>query len=554
MASKKKGVATPYFGNPTPSMFSTESMLILGDNLETLPIWVREESVDLVYLDPPFNSNATYNMLFKHIDGTPAAAQIQAFTDTWEWNEAAKAAYDEILRAGGDVARVMHGFWSLLGGPCNMLAYLSMMAPRLVELHRVLKPTGSIYLHCDPTASHYLKVLMDGVFGPQNFVNEIVWKRSDAKGDAGQGSKHFGRVNDTILFYSKTEERIWNPQWIPLDPGYVDRFYRYNDADGRRYKLDNMLGPGGAAKGNPYYEVMGVSRYWRYSRERMAELVKQGRVIQTNPGTVPMYKRYLDESRGTPLTTNWSDISLIRGWSGEKLGYPTQKPLALLERIINASSNPGDVVLDPFCGCGTAVDAAQRLGRKWIGIDVSRLATDVIEGRLHDQHPETNYTLRIFPPTVEEAERLAETDRHAFQEWACHRIGAKPGGKGADSGIDGTIDGFVNGKLWRALVSVKSGRHVQVSELRDLLGTVERERAQAGIFVTLVKPPKTFALDVTKAGLGDLRLPRLQVLTIEDVFAGKRPAVPAPHGVTQFDAGDASPEATEQITAVAPGA
>ena len=219
------------------------------------------------------------------------------------------------------------------------------------------------------------------MFGARNFVNEIVWKRSDAKGDSGQGARHFGRVNDVLLFYGKSDNRTWNPLYVPLDEGYVERFYRYADPDGRRYKLDNMLGPGGAAKGNPIYEVMGVKRYWRYSRESMQKLIDAGRVIQTNPGTVPMYKRYLDESRGAPLTTNWTDISLIRGWSHEKLGYPTQKPVALLERIVSASSNPGDVVLDPFCGCGTAIDASQELGRRWIGIDITHLSIGLIKHR-----------------------------------------------------------------------------------------------------------------------------------------------------------------------------
>lgn len=305
--------------------------LYYGDNLEILRQYVPDESVDLVYLDPPFNSNANYNVLFKERSGEESPAQIKAFTDTWEWTRESERTFEQEIvgnpAASPKVKEMIGAFLNFIGRNA-MMAYLVMKTPRLIELHRVLKPTGSIYLHCDPTAGHYLKVLMDTTFGVQNFRNEIVWKRSDSKGDTGQGAKHFARVNDTILFYNKTTDSVFNAQYGPLDPDYVERFYRYSDPDGRRYKLDNMLGPGGAAKGNPEYDVMGVTRYWRYSRKRMQKLIDEGRVIQTNPGTVPMYKRYLDESLGTPITTNWSDISLVRGWSKERLGYPTQKPEA----------------------------------------------------------------------------------------------------------------------------------------------------------------------------------------------------------------------------------
>ena len=344
-----------------------------GDNLDILR-GMNSECVDLIYLDPPFNSNRNY--------AAPVGSQAAgaAFKDTWTLSDLNVAwmgliadeqpAMYQVLQA----ARLTHGK--------GMQSYLCMMGVRLLEMRRVLKDTGSIYLHCDPTASHYLKLLMDAVFGAGNFRNEVVWRRSNAKGDTGQGAKHFGRVNDMLLFYAKTNLTVFHPQYQPLDPDYVKRFYRYSDPDGRRFKLDNMLGPGGAAKGNPQYEVMGVTRYWRYSRERMDELIKNGRVIQTNPGTVPMYKRYLDESRGTPLTTNWADISFVRGWAKERVGYPTQKPLALLERLIKASSNEGDIVLDPFCGCATACVAAENLDRQWVGIDLSSKAVELVNMRL----------------------------------------------------------------------------------------------------------------------------------------------------------------------------
>ena len=255
-----------------------------------------------------------------------------------------------------------------------MMAYLVMMAPRLVELHRVLKPTGSLYLHCDPTVGHYLKILLDSVFGKEQFRSEISWKRTGAHSDTKQGRKQHGRVHDLIFFYSKGNSWTWNPLYTEYDQDYIDQFYRHVEPEtGRRYRLDNLTGPGGADKGKSY-EVLGVTRYWRYSQERMAELIGQGRIVQSRPGAVPAYKRYLDEMPGIPLQDFWTDIKPIGSRARERLGYPTQKPQALLERIIQSSSNPGDVVLDPFCGCGTAVAAAQQLNRRWLGIDVTHLA------------------------------------------------------------------------------------------------------------------------------------------------------------------------------------
>jgi site-specific DNA-methyltransferase (adenine-specific) len=483
--ARRKPPKPEYFGGDARPLFSTGSMLILGDNLETLPIWVDSESVDLIYLDPPFNSNATYNMLFRHFDGTPAAAQIRAFTDTWTWNAAAADAYDDLLTRGGPIARVMRAFWDLLDGRCNLLAYLSMMAPRLIELRRVLKQTGTIYLHCDPTSGHYLKLLLDAVFDVRNFRNEIVW----CYRGGGVPRSDFAKKHDLIYRYSKSDTYTFNVDAVRI----------------------------------PYSEDVLASGPSRYDKSYRSNKV---------------YGGYRPNPLGKHPEDWWEIQPLMPSDKRERVGYPTQKPLALLERIIAASSNPGDLVLDPFCGCGTTIDAAERLGRRWIGIDISRLATDVIEERLLTQHGKrasADYDLRVFPPTIEEAERLAVQNRHAFQQWACFRIGATPTGKGADRGIDGVIDGYVNGQRWRALVSVKSGKSVTVPELRDLLGTVEREKAQTGIFVTLAEPPRTFAHDVTEAGLGDLRIPRLQVITVAELFAGKRPITPAPAGIAQFD-------------------
>ena len=516
--------------------------LYYGDNLEILRQYVADESVDLVYLDPPFNSNATYNVLFKERTGEESPAQIKAFTDTWEWTRESERTFEQEIignQAASPKVKEMIGAFLNFIGRNAMMAYLVMMTPRLVELHRVLKPTGSIYLHCDPTAGHYLKLLMDTIFGVQNFRNEIIWKRSDSKGDTGQGAKHFARVNDKILFYNKTSDSVFNAQYGPLDPDYVDRFYRYADSDGRRYKLDNMLGPGGAAKGNPQYEVMGVTRYWRYSRARMRKLIDEGRVVQTNPGTVPMYKRYLDESRGTPVSTNWSDISFVRGWSKERLGYPTQKPLALLERILEASSNEGDVVLDPFCGCGTAVAAAQKLNRGWIGIDITHLAVALMKNRLKTGYglvAGKDYEVVGEPVDVGSAKALAVQDRFQFQYWAMSLLEALPKGdekKGADRGIDGVVH-FVDGpkrKMEKAVVQVKSGK-VSSPHIRDLKGTMEREKAAMGLFITLEEPTREMEREAVSAGFYKSELwqkdfPKMQIRTVGELLEGKEFEIPS---------------------------
>jgi adenine specific DNA methylase Mod len=326
--------------------------LYFGDNLKWLsdPKEFPDASVDLVYLDPPFNSNADYNVLFREPSGTVSQAQFHAFTDTWSWADAA-ATYHQFIDTCPNVAVVelmeaLHSF--LKHSP--MMAYLAMMAPRLFELHRVLKETGGLYLRCDPTASHYLRMLLDGVFGKENFRNEITWKRADTvKGNFGQGSKFFDRNTDSIFFYAKSGESVFNPIFKPYTEQYVRNFYKHVEPKtGRRYQLISMTGPGGAAKGNPQYEVMGVTRFWRYSRQKMDDLIRRGLVVQPSAGAVPRRKQYLDEGRGVPVQSMWDDVSALHSQAAERLGFPTQKPQALLERIINASSNPGDVVLDPF--------------------------------------------------------------------------------------------------------------------------------------------------------------------------------------------------------------
>jgi adenine specific DNA methylase Mod len=335
----------------------TGNVLYYGDNLDVLRRHVGDESVDLVYLDPPFNSNASHNVLFGHADGTQAAAQIKAFDDTWHWDQTAAAAFQETVEAGGDVAQALAAFQTLLR-PSTMLAYLSMMAPRLVELRRVLKATGSLYLHCDPTASHYLKLLLDAVFGPENFRSEIIWKRSSAHSDTAQGRKIHGHIHDVILFYTRGKTWAWNPVYTPYDQGYIESKYRYVEpGTNRRYRLSDLT----AAKpgGDTSYEWHGrhpyKGRYWAYSKDNMDQFHAEGRIqFPSKPTGVPELKRYLDEQPGVPLHDIWTDLDPINARATERLGYPTQKPEALLERIITSGSNPGDTVLDPFCGCGTA--------------------------------------------------------------------------------------------------------------------------------------------------------------------------------------------------------
>jgi DNA modification methylase len=347
--------------------------LYYGDNLDVLHRYVRDESVDLVYLDPPFNSARDYNILFAHRDGAKSPAQIRAFEDTWQWDMTAAETFHTVVTAGGQIAEVLQAFRVFLG-ESDMLAYLTMMAPRLAELHRVLRNTGSLYLHCDPTASHYLKVLLDAVFGPTHCRTEIVWKRSSAHSDTKQGRKQHGHIHDVLLFYTKSDEWTWNPLYTPYDPEYIREFYRYVDEEtGRRYRLDNLT----AAKpgGDTSYEWKGrkpyKGRYWAYSKEKMEKFEKEGRLYYPKGKGTPSYKRYLDEMPGVALQDIWTDIRPLSGQTAERLGYPTQKPEALLERIIASSTDPGDVVLDPFCGCGTTVAAAQKLDRRWVGIDIT---------------------------------------------------------------------------------------------------------------------------------------------------------------------------------------
>jgi site-specific DNA-methyltransferase (adenine-specific) len=549
--------------------------LYYGDNLDILRRYLKDETVDLVYLDPPFNSAQNYNAFFHEKDGTDAASQIHAFEDTWHWDIETKKAYDAVTEQPGKVSDVMQAFYTFLGGN-DMMAYLTMMSSRLVELRRVLKPTGSLYLHCDPTASHYLKLLCDAVFGPDNYRNEISWKRSQPKSHT---TINFSNCRDIILRYAKTQDAVFNKVFGKHDPDYIEKFYRFTDPAGRRYRLGDITNPN-KNRPNLTYEFLGVNRVWRWTKERMQKAYEQGLIYQSKPGSVPQEKRYLDEMEGQPLSDDWGDIEHLHGANAEALGYPTQKPVALLERIIQASSNPGDVVLDPFCGCGTTIDAAEKLGRDWIGIDVTQLAISLIKNRLQDTYghrmkfvsgtaqgragsplpadggasvPASRLVSSLAPPqdsgahgvtrptesivriigeptTPNEAATLAEDDKYQFQWWALGLVGARPveQKKGADHGIDGKIlfrDDPKAAKPEQIIIQVK-GSKTGVKDVRDLRGVLDRDQAAIGILISLQPATGPMETEAASAGFYEhktnrQKYPRLQLRTVKELMEGQ---------------------------------
>jgi site-specific DNA-methyltransferase (adenine-specific) len=536
-----------------------KNTLFYGDNLSVLREHIPDSSIDLVYLDPPFNSSRTYNVLFKDESGLDSESQVAAFEDTWHWNQATQATYHELVTQAPDrVGKMIGSLYEFIGAN-QMMAYLVMMAVRLVELHRVLKPTGSLYLHCDPTASHYLKIILDTIFGPSNFINEVVWQRTSSHND----SKKWGAVHDILLYYAKSDKRIWNPVYLGHDPEYVANFYRYEDERGR-YRYDHVIrsasmGP----RPNLSYEYKGYKPEWgwRVVREKLEALDTDNRLAWSKTGR-PYLKRYLHEQKGTPIKSVITDIPPIGPQAAEKLGYPTQKPLELLERIIQASSNPGDVALDPFCGCGTTVAAAQKLGRQWIGIDITHLAIALQKYRLKEMFPNVTFDVVGEPTSLGAARQLAQDDRHQFEWWALSLIKARPvgaqadskkGKKGADQGIDGVltfIDDATN-KPKRILVQVKSGK-VSSAQIRDLVGTVQREKAAMGIFITLEEPTAPMMKEATTAGFyqspGFNRAYRaIQILTIKQLLAGTPIDMPASN-VTFKQSEKVKGEGPEQLT------
>jgi site-specific DNA-methyltransferase (adenine-specific) len=483
--------------------------LYYGDNLEILREYIPDESVDLIYLDPPFNSKQAYNIIFKDKNGKYPPSQIEAFDDTWHWGDENEEILHELTKPQypPELIQMLQAFRSFLGNS-DMMSYLVMMAIRLWEMRRVLKPIGSIYLHCDPTASHYLKIVMDRIFGINNFQNEVIWsyKRYTA------ASKRFQRLHDVILFYSKSGSVIFNDIRIPYGPK--------------------------SAKADSHYKQDEDGRWFRWQKRK---------------GKEP-YKVYLSEGRR--LGDVW-DIPHINASARERLGYPTQKPEALLERIIKASSNEGNIVLDPFCGCGTTVAVAERLGREWIGIDITILAINLIEKRLKDHFPDVEYDVVGIPTDVPGAKKLASTHegKFLFERWFVMGLGGQPykSSGGGDTGIDGFLYARdVKGKHHNVIVSVKGGSYGPAA-VRDLKGVIEREGAVAGLLLVLKKPSKQAEAEAASAGRFQMleverSYPKVQIFTVEDYFAGKRPDLPDTSGtLKKAQRGKRAREETEEL-------
>lgn len=514
------------------------NVLYYGDNLEILRKYIPDESIDLIYLDPPFNSKATYNVLFREPTGAPSQAQISAFEDTWHWGLESERALQEIVTspiASAPVKEFMSVLPKLVGKRTDMMAYLTMMCIRLLELKRVLRDTGSVYLHCDATASHYLKLLMDTIFGVANLRNEIIWKRTTSHGDWKQGAKQLGRIHDSILFYAKGADNTWNTPFVPFSAEQIEKQYYKVDAEGRHYRLVTPTAkkPGGDTS----YEWKGVrppkGRYWAYTKEKMAEMDRRGLLYYSSTGQ-PYIIYYLDERPGVAAQSVWTDVSPMSPTSKERLGYPTQKPEALLERIIKASSNEDDVILDPFCGCGTAIVAAQRLNRRWIGIDITHLAIGLMKWRLKNMTPVPSFKVVGEPIDLAGAVELANQNKYQFQWWAVSVVGGQPYGdkkKGADTGIDGYLYYMdEKDKIEKAIISVKGGKSTSVSMIRDLGHVIDREKSDIGVFISLEKPTRPMLEEAAMKGFYHSPLgkdyPRIQILTIEDILQGKSPDIP----------------------------
>ncbi len=524
-----------------PQASSRPNQLYYGDNLDVLRRDIKDESVDLVYLDPPFNSNRSYSMLFQEKSGDESQAQLEAFEDTWTWSHDVEATYIDMLNAPSTPNRVKDALEAMrrLLGDNDVLAYLVMMTARLIELRRVLKATGSLYLHCDPTASHYLKLLLDAIFGPENFKSEIIWRRYGAHNDA----KGYGSVHDVILFYTKGKIFTFNKQFVPYDLAYIAQRFRYSDPDGRRYREQNLASPNPRPNLTYAYTASNGQTYepprngWKVTPERMAQLDREGRLhFPLKDKARLAQKNYLDEAKGVAVQDVWVDIPPIGGTSPERLGYQTQKPVSLLARVILTSSMEGDVILDPFCGCGTAVDAAQKLGRRWIGIDVTTLAVDLIDARLRHTYGEEireSYDILGIPRDLAGAEALFKRSPFEFERWCVMMLDGQPNEKQVgDKGIDGVIRFPIDakGNSDKVLVSVKGGA-TNPGHVRDLVGTVESQHAAMGVFVCTIQPTKGMLDAANHSGTyihpaNAQRFPRVQLLTVRDLLDGKRPQMP----------------------------
>ena len=515
--------------------------LYYGDNLTVMQHRMGKDSVDLIYLDPPFNSKRSYNLMYTNMTGMPVPEQVEAFCDTWEMDADKERAAREmpvLLREYG-VDDYYVEFWrlwmkALRNTQPRLLAYLIYMVERLLHMRSILRPTGSIYLHCDPTASHYIKVMMDGIFGHNNFRNEIVWKRSHAHNSA----RRWGPIHDSILFYTKSDNYTWNQSYQPYEQEYLDSYFKFDDKDGRgKYWTGDITGAGtrNGPSGESWrgFDVRAKGRHWACSPEELERLDGDNRIYwPPTKGAMPKLKRYLSEAKGIPVQDIILDVPSLQKMSAahsESLGYPTQKPVGLLKRIIEVSSNPGEVVFDPFCGCGTTIYAAQATGREWIGCDIAILSIKLVKIQLEKQFglmDSKDYKLSGIPVSVEQAELLFKESPSHFQNWLVERIGGLPSvRKSADRGIDGkmyfeTKDGFKE-----IVLSVKGG-HIRPTDIRDLRGVLEREEnAEMAGFLSLKEPTKAMRDEAAQAGNYEYAgrfYPRIQLLTVREILEDKK--------------------------------
>lgn len=554
--------------------------LFYGDNLEILRRHFYDGSIDLIYLDPPFNSEADYNILFKERTGEQSAAQIRAFSDLWHWDQEAKHAYDYLVtQAPSQVSDMIASLYGFLGRN-DLFAYLVMMEIRLLELHRVLKATGSIFLHCDPTASHYLKILMDATFSPKNFRNEIIWRRTGAHGP----KRSFGPIHDTILFYSKTDDYFFKVIKRPYMKGHVEKRFSKDETGKRKFITGgNILTGSGAThgeSGKPWrgFDPSAKNRHWAIPSyltkqmppefkklgvlEKLEHLYQEGLIEIKEGAAYPTPVRYFKETDGQPLGDIWAAQPYTEGtvygtndaidadvqWLGptdpERLGYQTQKPLGVIERIINSACPDDGTVLDPFCGCGTTIIAAEKLHRRWVGIDITYLAINLIKNRLKESFPLSKFKVEGEPKDLDGAGALAEKDRFQFQWWALNLIEnahpsrassskSREGKRGADEGVDGWIRfaDKAEGHYEKIVIQVKSG-HVGVKDIRELRDVVNRQKAAIGLFITLAEPTSEMikevkATDPYVSPLWKHEYPKIQILTIDQLLKGARPDIPS---------------------------
>ena len=563
--------------------------LYFGDNLDWLPK-IGSETVDLVYLDPPFNSKASYNLLYRSPDGGTAESQYRAFVDSWTWGLPTDAAMAAIISSGSPVAGILTSLNNYMQ-KSDIMAYLVMMSVRLIELHRVLKNTGSLYLHCDPSASHYLKIILDSVFGAEAFRNEIIWRRTGSHNSA----RRFGPIHDTILFYTKTKQYTFNRRKRPYMQGHVDMHFKTENGIVRTNYSGNVLSGSGrrnGESGRPWrgFDPDAKGRHWAIPKiiqedleddisdlgtlEKLEYLYQHGFITIQDGDEWPRYQHVIGPSDGQPLSDIWAyqpytegtlflsdegiddDVRWMGTNDGERVGYQTQKPIGLLKRIISASTSPGDIVLDPFCGCGTTIEAAQALDRKWVGIDVTVLAIDVVERRLNriGLRRNTDYKVDGIPRDVAGSRRLFAEDPHTFQLWALTLVDGQPrdgGKKGADKGIDGWIyfadDAHTTG---RAIISVKGGVNIHAEHVRDLIGAMHNQKAKLGVLVTLNPPTEAMqraAREAESVEAGGKLRPRVQICTIEDLLKGKKPNLPPTYDIISAAAAarKARPRASE---------